>query len=260
MAYAKDANEWENCVFTLAWWQEKMRTILFCTIAMVGLAFVGIGGHAQTNAPAIPAAPAQAGSTTPGWPAPPAQLASPPLPIVDPAKEIKGAALVEALRKGGFVLYMRHAETGIVTDKCDQSNLSPAGEATARNVGAAMRDLKIPFGAVRSSQMCRTWDTARLLGVGEVEKTEDLNPMPPRPDLDIAAMRAKRLAEMPPAGTNTVLVSHLHGSRKKEEWLHLGMGETIVFRPDGNARAEPVARITVADWAVLKKLMAGEAL
>ena len=187
----------------------------------------------------------------------PAAVAAPP-PVVGPANELKGAALVEALRKGGFVLYMRHTETGVVTEKCEASNLSVIGEENARIVGAALRELKIPVGVVRSSQPCRCADTARLLGHGAVEITEDLNPVAPREGFEIGAARAKRLAEKPAAGTNTVLVSHLHGSRNKEEWLHLQMGEIIVFRPDAQPRAEPIARIPVGGWNALKSANSGE--
>ena len=199
--------------------------------------------------------PTQEPSPAPTLPAPPPP---PPPPIVDPAKELTGAALVEALRKGGFVLYMRHAETGTVTEKCEQSNLSAIGEDNARKIGVAMRVLKIPVGMVLSSQPCRTQDTARLLDMGLVEVTEDLNPTAPREGFDIGEARSKRLNEPPAKGANTVLVSHLHGSRKKAEWLHLEMGEIIVFRPQSNARAEPVARIRVEAWAVLKSAVAAD--
>ena len=203
------------------------------------------------------AALAQQGPAPPPGTAPvlnlPVVPPSPPLPLIDPAKELKGALLVEALRKGGFVLYMRHAETGVVTEKCDQSNLSATGEVQARAVGAAVRELNIPVGMVRSSQPCRTGDSARLLGLGKVEITEDLNPVPPRPGFDIGAARARRLAEKPAAETNTVLVSHLHGSANKEEWLQLEMAEIIVFRPDGNGHTEPVARIRAAGWSALRE-------
>ncbi|MEQ1515814.1 MAG: histidine phosphatase family protein [Usitatibacteraceae bacterium] len=202
--------------------------------------------QAPVEAPLTPAAPASAAAPVP----PPA-----PLPIVDPAKELKGAALIEALRKGGFVLYMRHAMTGTVTEKCGPSNLSPKGEQDARSVGAAMRELKIPVGAVRSSQPCRCVDTARELGVGKVEITEDLNPVSPREGFDLGAARTRRLVEMPATGTNTILVSHLHGSRNKAEWVHLEMGEVIVFHPDGGASPVAVARIPLTAWAALKQAM-----
>lgn len=215
-------------------------------------AFGQANPQTNTNTPTPPT------EAVPALNLPPVPL-PPTLPVIDPAKELKGSLLIEALRKGGFVLYMRHAETGIVTEKCDQSNLSVIGEESARNVGAALRELKIPVGAVRSSQPCRTADTARLLGLGAVETTEDLNPVAPRPGFDIGAARSRRLAEMPTAGTNTVLVSHLHGSIKKEEWLHLEMAEIIVFRPDGNGHAEPVARMRLGGWPALTKAMAANA-
>ena len=230
-----------------------MKKLLRCAATSILWAFSSAAVLAQASTPALPqdaaTVPAQPTVTAPG-----------PLPIVDPAKELQGIALVDALRKGGFVLYMRHTEAGSPAEKCDENSLSVVGAENARIVGAALRDLNIPIGAVRSSEPCRANVTASTLGVGKVEITEDLNPVTPREGFDIGAERTKRLNERPTAGTNTVLVSHLHGSRKKEEWVHLQLGEIIVFRPDAHARAEPVARIPVAGWAVLKKVMAAAAL
>ena len=204
---------------------------------------------AQTHAQDIPVS-----SVTP----PSAIIAAPvPLPSVDPAKELKGATLITALRKGGFVIYMRHTEAGLPAEQCDQNSLSANGMESARNVGAAIRDLNIPIGAVRSSAPCRTHITAASLGLGVVEITEDLNPTAPQPGFDLGAARTARLNEAPLAGTNTLLVSHLHGSRNKDEWIHLELGEIIVFRPVAGARAEAVARIAVAKWPRLRVEMAG---
>ncbi len=200
---------------------------------------------AQTPAQDSPAVPASAIIAAPE-----------PLPIVDPAKELKGATLIRELRKGGFVLYMRHTEAGSPTEKCDQNSLSATGLENARIVGSAIRDLNIPVGAVRSSSPCRTNITATSLGLGVVEITEDLNPIAPMPGIDLGAARTARLNEAPLAGTNTLLVSHLHGSRNKDEWIHLGLGEIIVFRPVAGARAEPVARIAVVKWQRLRVEMA----
>ena len=44
-------------------------------------------------------------------------------PAIDPALAINGAALLSELRKGGYVLFMRHTETGTVTPECTQPNL-----------------------------------------------------------------------------------------------------------------------------------------
>jgi phosphohistidine phosphatase SixA len=200
-----------------------------------------------------------AAQTITATPTAPVVVAAPQFPVVDSVKELRDTALIDALRGGGFVLYMRHAQTGIVTAKCDQSNLTPDGEKVAREVGVSLRELKIPIGIVRASQLCRTGDTARLLDLGAVEIIEDLNPVPPRADVDIGAVRAKRVSEVPRQMTNTVLVSHIHRSPKREEWFELDLGEIIVFRPTENGRAEAVARIKVTDWPVLLKLAAARA-
>ncbi len=220
--------------------QQKVVCILFACAAM--------SANAQVPAPAQAPSPAL-----------PATLGNPAvLPIVAPARELKGAALLEALRKGGYVLYMRHAlQIAPRLGPCEGSNLTPVGEEQARTVGNALRALKIPIGRVLSSEPCRNLDTARLLGFGEYEITIDLNPGGMPPGFDVGIARTARLAEMPRAGTNTILVSHVHGSQKKSEWLHLELAEIIVHRPDVKGGAEAVARVRVEGWGELMR-MAGE--
>ena len=192
---------------------------------------------------------------TPVAPEPPPVI----LPLVNPADELKGRALVEALRAGGFVLYMRHAlQIPPTTEKCDTPSLTPVGEEQARKVGAAIRELKIPIGRLRSSEPCRNRDTARFLGLGEYEISQDLNPVAAREGIDIGVVRQRQLAESPPPGTNTLLVSHVHGSTKKEEWMHLEIAEIIVYRPDGKGAATPVARVRLEGWGELVRAV-GEA-
>ncbi len=181
-----------------------------------------------------------------------------PPPTVDPGHELKGAELIAALRKGGYVLYMRHAETGTITPTCTQSNLTPKGEDMARTVGAAMRKLKLPFAAVHASELCRAQDTARLLNVGAVTVDPDINPPGVHPGADVVSSRKKRIAEMPPAGSNTLLVAHMVGAPKFEDWIHMEMAEVAVFKPDGQGGSEAVARIPLARWAELIKLDEGD--
>lgn len=177
----------------------------------------------------------------------------PPHPLVDPSRELKGAELIDALRAGGFVLYLRHTETGRVTRDCAESNLSPAGEEQAKRIGTVLRALKVPIGQIESSEVCRVQDTARLLGIGAVQTNEDLNNMPKRPGHELHAARARRLALPAPRGTNTLLVAHLLNGASPAERISLEIGETIVFRPDGKGGTDPVARIRLADWAALER-------
>ena len=175
-------------------------------------------------------------------------------PAVNAALELKGTALIDALQRGGLVLYMRHTETGKVTAECTESNLSPTGEQQAVKIGEAMRALKIPFGIRESSELCRVQDTARLLGIGPFATSEDLSPGPKRPGHEIHAARTRRLATVPPPDTNVLLLGHVQAGNSERERLFLEIGETIVFRPDGKGAADVVARLKWSDWEGLMHL------
>jgi len=181
-------------------------------------------------------------------------LAQERAPIVDPARALAGRALVDALRGGGYVMLMRHAQQGRVTEACNpaEPNLTAEGEAQARKVGAALKELRIPVGSVRASKLCRAIETAQLLDAGPVSSTQDLNPGT-RVDTEIHAARRKLLAEAPRDGTNTILVSHAHNSAKDDERVTYELAEIIVYRPEANGNAVPVARIRTGDWAGLPR-------
>ncbi len=213
--------------------------------------------------PDIPVATAAPAVAAPSVPAPPAA------PLIDPARELKGAELVAALRKGGYNLYMRHAQANVGQDgnllqtpnwweNCTiQRNLSDMGKDQARKVGAAIRALKIPVDTVLASQFCRNRDTAHLMGLGAIEVSEDINhQIGQRAGFDVNVARFKRLAATPAKGQNTVLVSHTHGSPRMEERIMGGMqeAEIVVFLPDGKGGAEPIARIPPPEWDNLIKL------
>lgn len=82
-----------------------------------------------------------------------------------------------ALRRDGAIALVRHAEAPGVGDPpgwrlgdCPtQRNLSDAGRAQARTLGARLRAERIPVGRVIASPWCRTLETAALLDVGAVQ-------------------------------------------------------------------------------------------
>ena len=168
-------------------------------------------------------------------------------PVVDPAHALSGEALMASLQAGGLVLYVRHTETGTMTEECSISNLSPNGEKMARELGKAMRMLRIPISKVYSSPVCRVRDTARLMDLGSIVLADELGNVAKVPTMDLAAMRMRLLAEMPVRGTNTLAVSHMHAGVPLEHWMELAFGETIVFRPDGRTSI-PVARVPFDTW------------
>jgi phosphohistidine phosphatase SixA len=95
-----------------------------------------------------------------------------------------GNALVERLRRGGLVMYFRHADTtGMACDRTyrigdrdGQRNISPDGREQARRLGVAMRELAIPIHEpVLTGPVYRARDTAELaFGAENVEVTESL--------------------------------------------------------------------------------------
>lgn len=197
----------------------------------------------------------------------PPVVAQPAQPsLIDPSREISGASLIAVLRKGGFNLYMRHAQSNMGQDqdlasdsdwwkKCTmQRNISEPGREQARKVGAAMRALRIPIGEVMVSQFCRVRDTGTAMGFATVELTEDLNHViGQRAGTDVNVLRFKRLMAAPAKGRNNLLISHTHASPQKEEQIMQGIqeAEIIVYQPDGRGRVEPVARIAAQRWDTL---------
>ena len=175
-------------------------------------------------------------------------------PEISSLHKLEGANLVQALRRGGLVLFMRHAHTGLsATDSpCGgESIVSAEGKTETLAVGKAMRDIQIPVTKRLASRTCRARQTAELLQLGSVETDESLNAVSLSPDSGLGGRRSALLNAVPPQGGNTLLVSHVHASQTPEHRLHLDLGEVIVFRPNPDGLAFPVARIKVPDWNVL---------
>lgn len=185
-----------------------------------------------------------------GWAAT-AAAAAPDLPGLAP--------VLDELRKGGLVIYMRHAATehaeasGAVEDlaRCaTQRNLSAAGRAEALRSGRAIKALGIPIGSVLASPFCRTAGTAQLA----------FGRYAPEPELRFAmgsdaaetrqlAGALRRMLATPPAGgANTVLVSHSANLFEATGIFPKPEGVAIVFRPLADGRFEPLARILPDDW------------
>jgi broad specificity phosphatase PhoE len=161
-------------------------------------------------------------------------------------------AVVGEMQRGGLVLVVRHSLTDARVDKQEflrscalQRNLSGAGRDQARAIGAAMRELEIPVGEVLASPMCRTRDTARLafgkadldrrlLSLG-IEATD-------RDDARRVAFLRESVSRPPPAGANTVLVTHTGniGDALGENVLE---GEMLAYR-DGRL----VGRMKPDQW------------
>ena len=180
--------------------------------------------------------------------------------------ELRGAALVEALRRGGYVLYFRHAATDFSQTDTDtrnlancrtQRNLTKVGRQDARAIGRGIRRLRIPIGAVFASKYCRTRQTA-LLAFGRVRTTLDLTSLPSAGSeaeerRRVRALR-RALATRPRRGTNTVLAAHLFNIQAAAN-VSLEEGEAAVFEPRRRSKFRLVARVLPREWSRLAARM-----
>ncbi len=180
-------------------------------------------------------------------------------------------APVQEMRVGGYVILFRHGETDrsllpreqrkpepspMDLANCEiQAKLTENGREDARLIGKAFQALGIPVGQILASGYCRTLETARL-AFGRAEASETLlhpaykampgTPVPPSFPQRMEGLR-KLLATSPPAGTNTVLVSHgeifrdLIGSEGTT-------GKALIYKPDGQGRFTLVGRVLPKEW------------
>jgi len=177
-----------------------------------------------------------------------------------PAREPRGKELLADLRKGGYVVYFRHAATDFsqndermkrYEDCADQRNLIDKGRADARAAGAAIRELGIPVDRVLASPFCRTVETAQLL-FGRAEKMSEVRGGPAvAADSDRYSELRKILATPVRPGTNLVVVSHGNPFYSVAGPPYLAEGEAAVVQPLGRD-FRIVARIRIDGWEALK--------
>src|SRR5579883_855155 len=86
------------------------------------------------------------------------------------AQTLQGDALLKLMRRGGYILVMRHAssprevpdkQTANPDNAKPERQLDAEGRASAGAMGKALRDLKIPIGEVLSSPTYRALETVK---------------------------------------------------------------------------------------------------
>ena len=192
-----------------------------------------------------------------------AALASAQPTVIAPApaaqSTLSGAALANALRRGGYVIYFRHASTDFGQDDtrmtgyedcATQRNLTDAGRADARAIGAQIQRLKIPVATVLASPYCRTMETGRLI-FGKAEVSYAARGGPANADGDRYAELKALFAKAPPAGSNVAISSHGNPYRAIVAGTYLQEGEAAIIEPLPPNNFRVVARVTKTEWAAL---------
>lgn len=171
--------------------------------------------------------------------------------------------LVGALREGGYVVYLRHAVTDrskeddpvLDLDDCStQRNLSEDGRVQSGEIGEAFRKLRIPIGAVYSSEYCRTRETAeRAFGGYEDQPGLTGFPEPSDPTFEARVRRTEELLARPPEpGENTILVAHVK-NLEEVAGISIEEGELAVFEPLGGRRYRYRGQLPASAWPELVK-------
>jgi len=176
-----------------------------------------------------------------------------------PSRELAPAQLLAELRKGGYILYLRHVATDFnqndermksFEDCTNQRNLIDRGRAVARAAAATIRHLGIPVERVLASPFCRTVETAQLL-FGRAEKMQEVRGGPSAPaDAERYAALRRILATPISSGANLAVVSHGNPFYSVAGPPFLAEGEAAVIRPLG-ADFQVIARIPVDRWDAL---------
>lgn len=177
------------------------------------------------------------------------------------------AALLDGLRGGGYVIYMRHASTVLSSgdeqtedlSRCDtQRNLSDKGRSDARLLRMSLRTLGIPVGTVLVSPYCRTRETAAL-AFGDYTEDPDLG-FVMGTNADETRRRAQSLRQMlgnvPERGRNSVIVSHSANLYEAAGIFAKPEGAIYIFKPLGGGRFEALGRVLPEEWVEAAKKVA----
>ena len=179
------------------------------------------------------------------------------------AQAIDARQIAAELKKGGYVIVVRHGATNrdqADTDPLNPDNvgkqrlLSDKGREQAKQVGDAFKKLEIPLGTVYTSKFDRAIETGRLVGGVVVISTLDVTEgglvvTPIENDRRAEALK-KMIATAPAAGKNTLIVTHKPNilDALGKDWFDVKEGEASIFRVDTSGKPQLVGRAQAADW------------
>lgn len=179
------------------------------------------------------------------------------------AQTLTGSALVNALRRGGYVIVMRHASsppgapdarTANRDNTSRERQLDAAGRAASAAMGEALRRLMIPIGEVFTSPTYRARETVRLLEVGTATAVDELGDggRSMQNATDAQSAWLKKIVTRIPTG-NSLVVTHMPNiARAFPDIADVSDGESLIFRPDGRGGTRLAARVTIEEWPHLQ--------
>ncbi len=175
-------------------------------------------------------------------------------------EKIATAEDVVLLRRGGYVLYMRHGATNTskpdrvpnvdLNDCSTQRPLTKEGRKMAADVGRNIKKAGIPVAIVIASPLCRARESAvaafgmEITVDSDLMYTANMTSEEKKPNMEAT----RRLLSAPVAmGSNRIIVAHapnladLIGYFPKE-------GTVVIFRPKGKDGFDYIASIPPEYW------------
>lgn len=196
-------------------------------------------------------------------------------PIRADTRKLDRKSVLEAVRKGGHVLFFRHTARDrfsegdtqtafdnlpMTRDKLEHPDLRKAiclneqGRAEAWLLGKVFRQLDIPIGKVMSSPTCRTKELATI-AFGRIDIiTPKLSYVKMQTEAERPVLRdglKALLATHPAEGRNTILTSHANTLKHIGINVKLLEGDAAVFKPSGEGNYELVAHVRLSDWVLM---------
>lgn len=183
--------------------------------------------------------------------------------------------LVQCLRGGAYTIHWRHADADVCADRtdlgtaanttvpnwwrsCDSNcptatarQLNAAGVERAIYIGQHIVAMGVPIGRVVSSEFCRCIQTAESMNFGPTIETNSGITYWVYDEANRCALSYALLAEVPAAGTNTVVIGHAGFSPSCPTLSNLAWSECAVFKADGQGGSTLIGRLTWDAWGPL---------
>lgn len=173
--------------------------------------------------------------------------------------------LLQAIQKGGYVLYMRHSLTDTsrpdqvpldLNDCNKQRPLSVTGRKLAEALGEQIRKAGIPVGEIMASPMCRAKHTAEeAFGKGNIQLDELLlytSHLTKAEKAPRVVNTTKLVSKPVEPGSNRILVAHAPNMYDLMGYFPKLEGTVVVFQPMGDTY-KYLGSIKPHDWLWLLK-------
>lgn len=170
-------------------------------------------------------------------------------------------ANLQALRAGGFVLYMRHGNTDPtrpdrapqvdLNDCSTQRPLTEEGRRLAARIGEYLRRANIPLGEIRASPLCRARESAQA-AFGERFAVDNLlmysGNMTDQEKAPVVARTRALLTQPVAPGTNRLILAHAPNLMDVMGYFPKPEGTVVILKPSPGGEFEYVASILPQHW------------